>query len=439
VKSTVKQFSSIAERNRKELIDIFDHSKFVFCSILSHRIYLLSLTPPFICSSFCSFPSLHCLGMNEVKNSLDVKQRHFTKSNSLETKRLHYERSLYPSSATLIIVPLALLEHWYEQILRHLHLGYFAKDHHHHRHHNHHSSSLKGDQSSSSSSSSPSSTDPFSSTYRGIVYLDGLGDIVDIEAPLSKLVINASTARNRNIEASSKFLAHYSIVVTTIERCILEQKILNLTHASCSASSSSSSSSSSVASSAISASSRYNSLSSTESSNLQQIRWLRLVIDEGHEIGKTTKTEGISLAKETLLATQYISSLAAERRWIMSGTPTTGAYSEIGLLQLFHLLCFLRHPSYVSSDGSGGSIAASDDGRLMEYYEKQWMNDIVKPCIEQKKESWEKVKIILKDIMVRHTKVSVVSSSFSCLPVSSSVAVASLPLPFPCLLSLFVG
>jgi hypothetical protein len=276
--------------------------------------------------------------MNAIKEGLDVRQRHVTKS--LKLSRMHYERSLYSSAATLIIVPLALLEHWYEQIMRHLNLRYFSRDGH----------------------------------MRGIVYLDGLGDIVDVEAPISRLSLTQTTSNK--LATSPQLLASYSIVVTTIERCVLEQK-LGL-------------------------------LNAKASSNLQQVRWLRLVVDEGHDLGRlkydqpaaapgtssNPAASSIGSAKDHFLATNYISRLAAERRWVMSGTPTTGAFSEIGLLQLFQLLCFLRHPAHFTDH----------EAASLERHEKQWIAEVVRPCLEQDPAAWERVQRILREVLVRHTK-----------------------------------
>ena len=57
-----------------------------------------------------------------------------------------------------------------------------------------------------------------------------------------------------------------------------------------------------------------------------RLRWLRLVVDEGHELGK----------HELEPANLFISSLPAERRWVMSGTPTVDgeAGAEGALMQL---------------------------------------------------------------------------------------------------------
>lgn len=139
--------------------------------------------------------------MAQVKELLDPSQRKYLKSST--GKRLSFERSLHLSAATLIIVPKALLEHWYEQIKRHLALEYFTTD----------------------------------IDSRGVVYLDGLGDIVDFQSPISRLTFH-------DYLESHTILAQYLIVVTTFERCA--------------------------------------SMRNCEHPVLSKIRWLRLIVDEGN-------------------------------------------------------------------------------------------------------------------------------------------------------------
>ena len=78
----------------------------------------------------------------KIKCNLDRRQRQFF-SSSIGI-RIKLERSLLPSAATLIIVPLVLLEHWYEQLHRHIGMLYLVNN----------------------------------NEGRGVVYLDGLGNII---------------------------------------------------------------------------------------------------------------------------------------------------------------------------------------------------------------------------------------------------------------------
>ena len=165
-----------------------------------------------------------------LREGLDSSLRKFKHSSSPSHVRIRYERSLMPSAATLIVVPQNLLEHWYEQIIRHLNLEFFSSD--------------EGAEGVAAQRS----------IGRGVVYLDGLGDIVDVQSPLSKLHIKATI--------NSTYLSTYFIVVTTFERCIIEDmkaaKVTNFED------------------------DNY----SLKDSQLLTIRWLRLIVDEGHELGK---------------------------------------------------------------------------------------------------------------------------------------------------------
>jgi len=82
----------------------------------------------------------------------------------------------------------------------------------------------------------------------------------------------------------------------------------------------------------------------------------------------------------------YISTLAAERRWVMTGTPITGAVSGESLVQLHHLLSFLRHPTY-GRDSS-----------------KEFLNQIVTPFLQGDQEAFDKVVALLVPIFIRHMK-----------------------------------
>jgi SNF2 family DNA or RNA helicase len=74
-------------------------------------------------------------------------------------------------------------------------------------------------------------------------------------------------------------------------------------------------------------------------SELLKIHWLRVVIDEGHQLGRSSTTNAILLA--TLLE--------AERRWILTGTPTRSFSSEVtttALRHLYQVTSSPHHPSF---------------------------------------------------------------------------------------------
>jgi hypothetical protein len=293
--------------------------------------------------------------MNKVREGLDPSNRKFATSSDPVQQRVRLERGLCPSSATLIVVPLALLEHWYEQIARHLNLHYFTDEEEH----------------------------------RGVVYLDGLGDIVDVQVPLSKVKVDINASMG-----SAQALSHYLIVLTTFERCAAEVKQR-----------------------------MENGRIAAESCNnvpLLQMRWLRLIVDEGHEIGKSD-TDDYSLR-----VTKFISQIAAERRWVMSGTPTTGANSKIALAQLYRIFQFLRHPRIAASTmrksqsskhleesaaltTAAGATAGAAAGLQFEPDEfigmTAWTNQVVNPCLSQKEEAWNELIALLRKVLLRHTKV----------------------------------
>lgn len=69
---------------------------------------------------------------------------------------------------------------------------------------------------------------------------------------------------------------------------------------------------------------------------LMQVHWLRVVLDEGHQIGS-------SLGITNKL--QMACSLRAERRWVMTGTPTPDNVGQ-GASHLLPLLKFIHEPQY---------------------------------------------------------------------------------------------
>ena len=278
--------------------------------------------------------------MLKLKNSLDKKTR--SVSQSPVSKRALIERTLRPSCGTLIIVPLVLLEHWYEQLSRHIGLQYLSENF--------------GDYEDN--------------TGRGVIFIDGLGDIVDVEAPLPKLSLGDS------LNASDEVLANYLFVITTFERCeALHESRIKL---------------------------RENQLDGhpfdaklfQHSNALLSVRWLRLVVDEGHEIANqdNNKRKSRLFFDDEVMSSSaaFICEISAERRWVMTGTPTTGTSSVEALMQLQKLFGFLRHAVFGVPGGK-----------------ELWNDRIVKPYLARNPHSWELLISNLKATMIRHTKVSI--------------------------------
>ncbi|KIY95542.1 F-box protein, partial [Monoraphidium neglectum] len=72
---------------------------------------------------------------------------------------------------------------------------------------------------------------------------------------------------------------------------------------------------------------------------LLQVHWLRIILDEGHTLGSPNITNKLSMACE----------LVAERRWVMTGTPTPATAHGSGAAHLQPLLAFLRERPYGTS------------------------------------------------------------------------------------------
>jgi hypothetical protein len=102
-------------------------------------------------------------------------------------RRMKMERSLLPSSTTLVIFPNQLLEHWFQQIIQRWEFSrYTANDH-----------------------------TNYNNNHRGLVYIDGIGDIVDARMPL--------TSTNFNQPATLPWeLSQYHIVISCFSRCEVE-------------------------------------------------------------------------------------------------------------------------------------------------------------------------------------------------------------------------
>ena len=132
-------------------------------------------------------------------------------------------------------------------------------------------------------------------------------------------------------------------------------------------------------------------------SPLLKVYWLRMVIDEGHSLGKSSITNVIRMA----------CTIECERRWILTGTPTPVHDEPVNSALLRHvgnILQFLRHEAF----GRG------DAGR------EKWKRLVTQPLegssvVDNRKEridlthcSPENILIgILSQVMIRHSKESI--------------------------------
>ena len=263
-------------------------------------------------------------------------------------KRMLFERNLVPCSTTLIIVPDALLEHWAEQIRGHLNLETFVD----------HNKSNK-DKS------------------RGVVYIDGVGDLSTARFPLNY----------RSMSLPSSYdLADYLIVVVPFLRIKQEYA-------------------SEVSRKREREYGRKGDASeiSTSSSPLLLLRWFRIVVDEGHELGQNPSGNDV---------TKLINQMGAERRWVMSGTPTTGDedshdFTSKGLDQLQRLLLFLRHERFGTLPGSIDlNYYNIDDNRGNGHQQAKsaWEKCVKNPFLKKQDEGRKELYRVLDEIMVMHKK-----------------------------------
>ena len=234
-------------------------------------------------------------------------------------------------ATTLVVVPKPLLQHWAEQLRKLVDLAAIS---------------------------------PLGAAAggRGAVWVDDCGttrDLADVDAELPVPCHGGASASPLLDEPGLPAVwARYAIVVTSFERCASEARRAD------------------EWSSALWAADE------SRRSPLTALRWLRLVVDEGHALGGGAEAQSISSQD----ASRFISGLAAERRWVLSGTPTVGTDERASLLQLHQLLAFLREPE------------------LGLQPRRQWVSRLERPFLRREPAAEAHVLRVLLPIMVRHTK-----------------------------------
>ncbi|KAG2779206.1 hypothetical protein PC129_g2409 [Phytophthora cactorum] len=114
-------------------------------------------------------------------------------------------------------------------------------------------------------------------------------------------------------------------------------------------------------------------------SSLLTVHWVRVIVDEGHKLGGQTPSDLMQLARL----------ICAERRWVMTGTPTPNTLQSADLRYMFGLLVFLRNRPYGNPDGQA------------------WVKAIARPFERNEIVGFYRLQHLLSRIMMRHTKESI--------------------------------
>jgi len=232
-------------------------------------------------------------------------------------KRVELQERLVSSSSTLLVVPNTLLLHWQEQMLN-INFRYI----------------------STSNDSTP------------IYYHTSKRNIKNSSSNLTFDLRNATNSLIFIDDGSKELpepdvLARFSIVLTSYNRFTAEWKNGSVEQE---VRASQKGSASGI---------MYWGDDIPEASSLLKVSWLRVIVDEGHVLGKSNSN-----------LIQFASWLTAQRRWAMTGTPTQQIATQNGLRSLYHLANFLQHEffnrrlgrekvwnSLISQGWKGGSLA----------------------------------------------------------------------------------
>ncbi|KAL7538788.1 hypothetical protein ACHAXR_010846 [Thalassiosira sp. AJA248-18] len=247
-------------------------------------------------------------------------------------KRAELQKPLVSSSSTLLVVPNPLLRHWEEQMQLHIDFSYITKNDsppiYHHTSKRNVSSDLRN------------ISDPF-------IFIDDGSKALPPPTVLARFHI---------------VLTSYNRFTKEWQNGSVEQELR---------ASKKEGSSSGI----------YWGDDAPEASSLLKVSWLRVIVDEGHVMGKNANN-----------LIQFASWLAAQRHWAMTGTPTQQIASQNGLRNLFHLANFLKHDFFSQRLGR----------------EKLWNRRISHPWKAGNLSAFFRLKHITSYLMVRHTKADLI-------------------------------
>ena len=114
--------------------------------------------------------------------------------------------------------------------------------------------------------------------------------------------------------------------------------------------------------------------------SLLKVHWTRMVVDEGHSMGRGKQNNAILFA----------SWIAATRRWSMTGTPTPQTSGRSGMSNLLCLMGFLKHEFFT---------ARLDGDRVWALLSRTWNSGSLA--------SFFRVRSLLAILMMRHTKLDI--------------------------------
>lgn len=251
--------------------------------------------------------------------------------------------SLIQSSATLLVVPNNLVEHWQEQIRLHLNDAYFV-------------------------GTGGTIHFEYRGTHSEMTEIENITRRCNHHACKPFLFVDKAGTKRL---PPPEFLAMFSLVITTNQRFTTEWKNgsyqdelrrldTNFYEARDDF--------------------NYNPFSEPEDETcpLVKVKWLRMIVDEGHSMGRGRDSSAIAFA----------SWIEAERLWAMTGTPTRQTISQTGLANIHNLLQYLKHDFFVPGF----------DGEMI------WQSLISRGWNKGALSSFFRLRDLLSLLMVRHTK-----------------------------------
>ncbi|CAB9503894.1 F-box protein At3g54460 [Seminavis robusta] len=265
---------------------------------------------------------------------------------------LEFEKKLLPSSTTLLVIPPGLMEHWQEQIRMHVDPNYATK--------------------------LIPLTYEYTPNRKSALGLEEALRLTQIDKTHYPFIF-VDKAGTQKLP-SPEFLAMFKIVITTTRRFTNEWKNGSFQEELAQKRSQQDGHDRDGRYVKNYRLMEYGS-ADEEACPLLKINWLRMVVDEGHAMGRGKGNSAISFA----------SWISAQRRWAMTGTPTQQTISKNGLNNLNGLMTFLQHDFFTRRKEG----------------DKVWKRLIAKSFKDGHLAAFYRLKSLLTLLMIRHTKLDI--------------------------------